>query len=78
MSMKTLGWVKGKYREKEKEPRIFISASISKAPPSSIALFLCLLLGIQLCLMLTHHQGPVDSFRFADVIGARHFFSVIV
>ena len=75
MSMITLAWGKYKYREKEKEPRIFIAASVSEAPSSSIALFLCLLLGIQLCPVFTHHQRPVNSFRFADILGARHFFS---
>jgi len=71
MSMITLVWGKCKYREKEKEPRIFIVASAIKAHSSSIALFLCLLLGIQLCQVLIHHQRPliISGFLISLVPG---------
>lgn len=47
----------------------------AEVPSSSIALFLCLFLGVQLRPVLTHHQRPVNSFRFADIRDAGHFFS---
>lgn len=75
MSMVKLAWGTCKYREREKELRVFNAASISGVPSSSIAFFLCLLLGLQLCSMLTCHWSPVNSFRFTDIHSAKHFFS---
>lgn len=83
MSIIILAWGTCKYRETEKELGVFIAASISGASSSSIAFFLCLLLGLQLCPMLMCQHcccpvncwSPVNSFKFTDIHNARHFFN---